>query len=218
MRAPRPGRSGRRYGGEGRVARRRRPGARALGFTLTELIMALIILLILVPGVVPIYDAFINDSKEEALKERLAQVRRAIIAFKIENGRYPYQIFDHYGNNVDFLDEKFSELTQGVHDGFGSYPRGRRIYLDRLPVDPFTEKADWKLIGVDNDGDGAFNEDPIEVTTSTHRTVGVTRSLAGGIVSPLNFVAFDNDGDGLVDEDPVDIYDIRSRFPAHADL
>ncbi len=187
-------------------------------FSLTELIMALVILLILIPTVVPIYDAFLSDSKEEALKERLAQVRRAIVAFKLENGRYPYQIFDHYGNNVDFLDNRFSELTQGVHNGFGTYPLGRRIYLDRLPIDPFTEKPDWKLIGVDNDGDGAFNEDPIEVTTSTHRFESIQRGLGERLVAPSNFLAFDNDGDGLTDEDPVDVYDLRSRAPDYSNL
>jgi hypothetical protein len=161
----------------------------------------------------------VNDSKEEALKERLGQVRRAIVAFKLENGRFPYQIFDHYGNSVDFLNENFSELTQGVHNGFGVYPDGRRIYLERLPVDPFTEKPDWKLLGVDNDGDGAFNEDAIEVTTSTHRTFGVTRALdSPAVISPINFIPFDSDGDGLVDEDPVDVYDIRSRHPEYGDL
>lgn len=189
------------------------------GFTLTELIMALVILLVIIPTVVPIYDAFLADSKEEALKERLAQIRRAIVAFKLENGRYPYQVYDHFGNNVDFLDDDVSELTQGVHDGSGgSYPLKRRIYLHHLPVDPFTEKANWRLIGVDNDGDGAFNEDPIEVTTSTHRVHAVMRGLGEGILSPLNFVALDDDGDGLVDEDPIDVMDVRSRSAKYADL
>lgn len=197
-----------------------RPRDLSAGFSLTELIMALVILLILIPSVIPIYDSFVNDSKEEALKERLGQVRRAIVAFKLENGRYPYQIFDHYGNNVDFLNEDYSELTQGIHNGADSYPEGRRIYLDRLPVDPFTEKANWKLLGVDNDGDGSFNEDPIEVTTSTHWTMGATRAFGGlsEVPSSLEYIPDDSDQDGLVDEDPVDVYDIRSRHPEYGDL
>jgi type II secretory pathway pseudopilin PulG len=197
--------------------RRGRP-EQGLGFTLTELIMALVILLILIPTVIPIYDAFISDSKEESMIQRLGQVRRAIVAFKLENGRYPYQIFDHFGNNVDFLDNNLSELTQGVHDGPDSYALGRRIYLNRIPEDPFSGKLDWQLIGVDNDGDGAFNEDPIEVTTSTHRMAGVQRALGEKTLSPLNFVAFDGDGDGLIDEDPIDVMDIRSRNPRYVDL
>lgn len=201
-----------------RTARRTRDLRERAGFSLTELIMALVILLVLIPSVIPIYDAFLSDSKEEALQARLGTVRRAIVAFKLEQGRYPYQIFDHFGNNVDFLDYRDSELTQGIHDGFGSYSLGRRIYLDRLPVDPFTERVDWKLLGVDNDGDGAFNEDPIEVTTSTHRTLAMTRGLGEGLISPLNYLAFDNDGDGIVDEDPVDVYDIRSRSKDFSDL
>lgn len=180
--------------------------------------MALVILLVIIPTVVPIYDAFLSDSKEHALKERLAQIRRAIAAFRMENGRYPYQLYDHFGNSVDFLDDSRSELTQGVHDGPQSYPLGRRMYLHKLPVDPITGKANWKLIGVDNDGDGAFNEDPIEVTTSTHRLLGVQRALGQKIISPLNFVAFDGDGDGLIDEDPIDVMDVRSSSPRHADF
>ena len=197
---------------------RRRPAGSGAGFSLTELVMALVILLIIIPQVVPVYDAFINDMEKEALKERLGYVRRAIVAFKMENGRYPYQVFDHFGNNVDFLDEDYSELTQGVHNGFGVYPTQRRIYLDRMPEDPVTGRTDWLLVGVDNDGDGAFNEDPIEVTTSTHRVSAVARGLTSGTISPINYVPFDNDRDGLVDEDPVDVYDIRTRARGQAHM
>lgn len=202
----------------GRGAPRRRALIDRGGFSLTELIMALVILLILIPSVVPIYDAFLQDSKEESLKARLEQVRRAIIAFKIENGRYPYQVYDQYGNNVDFLNNRLSELTQGVHDGRGTYPLGRRIYLDRLPIDPITEQVNWRLIGVDNDGDGSFNEDGVESIASTHRTTATTRTLGGNHFSPSQPMPIDNDNDGLVDEDPVDVYDIRSRSRRFSDL
>lgn len=193
------------------------PPRRARGaFSLAELVMALAILLVLIPSVIPIYDAFLSDSKEESLRTRLASMRRAIVTFQLENGRYPYQLFDHFGNNVDILDDQVSELTQGPHDGFASYPPGRRIYLERIPVDPFTKKADWELIGVDNDGDGAFNEDPIDITTSTHRSVAVTRALGEKILAPLGYAVFDNDLDGRVDEDPIDVMDVRSRDPRYA--
>ena len=56
-------------------ARRTRDIRDRQGFSLTELIMALIILLVLIPSVIPIYDAFLADSKEEALRSRLATVR-----------------------------------------------------------------------------------------------------------------------------------------------
>lgn len=187
-------------------------------FSLTELIMALVILLVIIPQVVPIYEAFVRDSEEEALRSRLGQIRRALLVFYQENGRYPYQLYDHFGNDVDILDPEKSELTQGVHDGFTSYPKGRRIYLDEIPVDPMTGRTDWRLIGVDNDGDGAFNEDPINATTGTHRMSGVVRGLTTGIVDPLQNISRDDDGDGLVDEDPVDIYDVRSRSKGYGDL
>ncbi len=188
------------------------------GFSLTELILALVILLIIIPQVIPLYDAFLEDSKEESLRSRIGQFRRSLTVFQQENGRFPFQLSDQYGNSTDFLDNRFSELTNGVHNAFGKYAPGRRIYMEAIPVDPITGLKDWKLVGVDNDGDDAFNEDSIEVTTSTHRLSGVVRGLTTGVVDPQNFVANDDDNDGLVDEDPVDVYDVRSRARGYSDI
>lgn len=61
-------------------------------------------------------DRQLHDDKVETLKSELAMIRGAIRKFKEDNGRYP---------------ESLNELS----------PK----YLRRVPVDPFTNKTDWKL-------------------------------------------------------------------------
>ncbi len=187
-------------------------------FSLIEMMVALSILLILIPAMLPIYSSYMEDIKEQALKERLLEIRRALHVFYMEHGRYPYQLFDEYGNNVDFLDPTKNELINGVHDGYGSYPPRRRRYLSELPVDPMSGKRDWLLVPVDNDSDGVYNEDPVEVTASTRLSTAVARPMtaaADAARESWNFYRIDNDGDGRIDEDPIDVGDVRSRTPGY---
>ncbi|MBI3889934.1 MAG: prepilin-type N-terminal cleavage/methylation domain-containing protein, partial [Candidatus Wallbacteria bacterium] len=109
-------------------AGQRTPRSRA-GFSLMELVVAMVVLLILLPTAVPLYDRYLGDAREESLKQRLRELRRALSTFRLENGRYPNWLFDGFGNNVDFLDDQRSEVVQGVHDGPGTYPAKRRRYL-----------------------------------------------------------------------------------------
>ena len=109
-------------------------GKAGLGFSLVELVVALVILLVLIPSALPLYDRFFNEAREEALRQRLQQMRRAISIFRLENGRYPNRLYDSFGNNVDFLDSLRSELVQGVHGGPSKYPLKRRTYLVQAPA------------------------------------------------------------------------------------
>lgn len=197
------------------------------GFSLIELALCLSILLIIIPTMVPVFEAFLGDIHEQALRQRILELRRALQVFYLEHARYPGQIFDHYGNNVDFTDDGRSELVNGIHNGFGSYPPNRRTYLPRLPEDPITNKTDWTLLPMDNDGDGIFNEDPEEATTGTYLTGFQTysaipsrmyRALTSTTIALDDFIQFDNDHDGKIDEDPIDVGDVRSRATGYESL
>ena len=197
----------------------------ARAFSLIELALALTILLIIIPSMLPVYESFMKDIKEQALKQRILEVRRALQVFYMEHDRYPHQIYDQFSNDVDFIVDKRSELVNGIHNGQDSYPPRRRTYITRLPTDPITERVDWVLIPMDNDLDGTFNEDPIEVTTGTYLgeydkiPSRMYRGMTTGTVAPNDgFIKTDNDRDGQVDEDPIDVGDIRSRAPGYENL
>ena len=134
--------------------------SRNSGFSLIELALALTILLIIIPSMMPVVENFMGDIQEQSLKQRILDIRRALQSFYMENGIYPNQLFDEYGNNVDFLNDSAAELVNGTHNGYGTYPVNRRTYITGLPADPFTLHKDWALIPIDNDLDGNINEDP----------------------------------------------------------
>lgn len=148
-------------------------GAAARAFSLIELVVSLVILLILLPTAIPLYDRFLGDARDEALRQRLSEIRRALSTFRMENGRYPNWLYDSYGNNVDFLDSERSELVQGVHSGAGKYPSKRRIYLAEIPADPITEKKDWELIITMNEDLAALQSTGgLRTTTENSRRPG----------------------------------------------
>jgi len=180
---------------------------RTTGFSLVEVVVALSIMLILLPLSSPLYEYFLRDMKEAALKQRLAQVRRAIRLFYEDNRRFPNMLFDQYGNQVDFLDSNYSELVQGVHDGAGHYPVNRRRYLAEFPVDPFTERADWNLVRAEAPGDALTSRRAIQTATSTRLRSFVTRGVTSGTIRML-----DN-----IDEvgGQVAVADVRSRTPGY---
>jgi len=204
--------------------RRHQTTFRRRAFSLIELALALTILLIIIPSMLPVYESFIADIEEQALKQRILEIRRAMQVFYMENQRYPNELSDQFGNTVDFFDDTRSELVNGIHNGSDSYPSNRRTYITRLPDDPISGRVDWMLIPMDNDLDHVFNEDPAEVKTGTYLgnyTVVPDRMYRGlneGKIAEDDFIRTDNDGDGLYDEDPVDVGDIRSRAAGYENL
>lgn len=132
---------------------------RGRGFTLVEVLIALTVMLALVAMAAGVFTDQIDESKLTIRETNLRAIRLAIQAFYNDFGRYPYNGQDSYGNVVHFLDNSTSELVQGVHAGFGTYPdspgqKGRRSrYLREIPTDPTTGRPDWILVPADNDGD-----------------------------------------------------------------
>jgi hypothetical protein len=93
-------------------------------------------------------DRQIHDDRTEALRSELAMMRGAIRKFRDENGRYPHSL---------------DELT----------PK----YLRRIPVDPFTRAADWKLdteetVVPSNDFGATTPEKPQTFVIDVHSNAG----------------------------------------------
>ncbi|MBI4865170.1 MAG: prepilin-type N-terminal cleavage/methylation domain-containing protein [Candidatus Riflebacteria bacterium] len=122
-----------------------------LGFSLVELLIALAIILAVVTIATGVFQPLVAEQQVDVLKANLRTIRQAIYTFYNDNGRYPYEGHDEFGNVVAFLDNQTSELVQGAHDGKGTYPVRRRRYLMSIPPDPtatsdITRTAGWKLI------------------------------------------------------------------------
>ena len=88
------------------------------GFSLLELMIAMFILIILLSVAFPTYQRSVQHARETVLKENLWQMRRAIDQFTADKQKLPQSI-----------DELVSEK-----------------YLREKPVDPITEKDEWKEI------------------------------------------------------------------------
>jgi general secretion pathway protein G len=98
------------------------------GFSLLELMITMFILVILISVAMPTYQRSVQNARETVLRENLWQMRRSIDQYAADKGKLPQSIED---------------LVEGK-------------YLREVPVDPITEKAEWKTVqGEDpNSSDG----------------------------------------------------------------
>jgi general secretion pathway protein G len=98
------------------------------GFSLLELMITMFILIILISVAMPTYQRSVQNARETVLRENLWQMRRSIDQYAADKGKLPQSIED---------------LVEGK-------------YLREVPVDPITEKAEWKTVqGEDpNSSDG----------------------------------------------------------------
>ena len=88
------------------------------GFSLLELMIAMFILIILLSVALPTYQRSVQQARETVLKENLFQMRRSIDQYAADKGKLPQSLDDLI--TAEYLREK--------------------------PVDPITEKAEWKEI------------------------------------------------------------------------
>jgi general secretion pathway protein G len=94
------------------------------GFSLLELMIAMFILIILLSVALPTYQRSVQQARETVLKENLFQMRRAIDQYSADKGKLPQSLEDLV--TAEYLREK--------------------------PVDPITEKAEWKEIQGEDTG------------------------------------------------------------------
>ena len=88
----------------------------AKGFSLLELMIAMFILIILLSVAFPTYQRSVQHARQTVLKENLRYMRMAIDQFTSDKGKLPKSI---------------DELVETK-------------YLRERPIDPITEKDDWK--------------------------------------------------------------------------
>jgi len=92
------------------------------GFSLLELMIAMFILIILLSVALPTFQRTVQQARETVLKENLFQMRRSIDQYAADKGKLPQTLDDLV--TAEYLREK--------------------------PVDPITEKAEWKEITGDD--------------------------------------------------------------------
>lgn len=199
---------------------------RITGFTLVELLIALSIIVSLLAMISAIYQIPIARAERAILKSNLRVVRRALQEFYNDQGRYPYNGQDRYGNMITFLDDRTSELVMGVHDDLDSYTAKRTKYIVSMPPDPtLTDPTPlWKLAPFDNDSDWRIKDhdlgaDQIAGTGDPGEGDGMPSS-GEPYVDEDPFGNGDEDviPDGLVDEDPPDVRNIFSTNPQFGSL
>ncbi|HEX8638010.1 MAG TPA: type II secretion system protein [Pyrinomonadaceae bacterium] len=88
------------------------------GFSLLELMIAMFIMIILISVALPTYQRSVQHARETVLQENLWQMRRAIDQYAADKGKLPQSLDD---------------LVTGK-------------YLREKPIDPITEKTEWKEI------------------------------------------------------------------------
>lgn len=117
------------------VERSRRRGR--FGFTLVELLVAIVALAVLAAIVLPKFITSSRRSKESALRSELRLVRNAVSVFQADTGLYPRTLSDLTATKAPTskearaLDSSGTEQSYNVADWHGPY-------LQYLPKDPIS--------------------------------------------------------------------------------
>src|SRR5512147_1595662 len=93
------------------------------GFTLIELMIVMVIIVLLASVGVAIYGNSVKNSRETVLRADLAELRKALDAYYADKQKYPASL-------EDLVTEK---------------------YLRKVPVDPITNAADWQTTTSERD-------------------------------------------------------------------
>ena len=112
------------------------------GFTLIELIVATVILLVLTSLAIPMARVTIKREREHELRQALWQMRDAIDRYKDAADRGAFQIkvgSEGYPPDLE-------TLVKGVDVG------GKKLrFLRRIPIDPMTGKDEWGIHSMQDD-------------------------------------------------------------------
>ncbi len=127
----------------------------ATGYTFVELLVVSAILAILASAIMPLTKVTMQRQKEIALRRSLREIRTAIDEFKdtADQGLLsPTELSD----DGEGYPEDLETLVEGVSAAEGDEERGagRTIrFLRRIPIDPMTGDADWRLRSYQDDPD-----------------------------------------------------------------
>ncbi len=97
-------------------------------FTLIEVMAVVFFLSILSVSVIEGYEYSVKKMKENMLKNELFSIRNAVDRYYLDNLRDKPEL-----KHLERFPKTLDELVKAK-------------YLRKIPADPFTEKADWKII------------------------------------------------------------------------
>ncbi|WP_243293269.1 type II secretion system protein [Geothrix mesophila] len=120
------------------------------GFTLLELVVTATVLLILASVTVPLARNGLKREKELELRRDLREMRLAIDEYKKQADQQKIKAPPAEANGYP---ESLEVLVEGV-PAAGSLSRKVR-FLRRVPVDPFTGKAEWGLRNTNDDANSS---------------------------------------------------------------
>jgi len=117
------------------------------GFTLLELLAAMVILLLLTSVALPVARVQVQHTREVELHRALRQMREAIDRYKdfTDRGMIPVTP-DSFGYPPDL-----QTLVDGVP--LKGSATAKYKFLRRIPIDPMTGKADWGMRSMQDDPD-----------------------------------------------------------------
>lgn len=118
---------------------------RQRAFTLLEMLVTVTVLAILASAVFPLAKNGIRRQKELELRRNLREIRMAIDAYRQDVALQKIKAPAAGNSNCP---ESLDVLVEGVplNGKIGSKTR----YLRRIPVDPFTGKAEWGLRSIND--------------------------------------------------------------------
>jgi len=121
-----------------------RSARKSRGFTLIELIVATVILVILTGMAIPMARVTIKRQRERELRAALWEMRDAIDRYKDAADRGAFQIKVGSQGYPPDLDT----LVKGID------VNGKKLkFLRRIPVDPMTGKTEWGMRSMQDDPD-----------------------------------------------------------------
>lgn len=115
------------------------------GFTLLEVLVTATVLIILASAVMPMARNGIRRQKELELRRELREIRMAIDDYKTKADQQKIKAPAPENNGYP---ESLELLVEGV-PMTGSTRKIR--FLRRIPVDPFTSKAEWGMRSISDD-------------------------------------------------------------------
>jgi general secretion pathway protein G len=115
------------------------------GFTLLEMLVTAAVLMILASSVMPMARNGIRRQKELELRRDLREMRLAIDDYKKQVDQQKIKAPAPENNGYP---ESLEKLVEG-ETMMGKTTKMR--FLRRLPVDPFTNKADWGMRSITDD-------------------------------------------------------------------
>lgn len=120
------------------------------GFTLLELVVTATVLLILASVTVPLARNGIKRQRELELRRSLREMRMAIDDYRKQAEQQKLKAPPPENN---FCPDSLELLVEGA-PAAGSVSRKVR-FLRRIPVDPFTGKAEWGLRGPNDEANSS---------------------------------------------------------------